>query len=82
MKPLRNMVYMELDERPEQTNTGIFISKSWEDTIVTGTVKAIGPEVKSVKVGDRVMFNPYAYLDILDDERHKLIPEIDILSHV
>ena len=81
MKPLRDLVYMELDEREEQQN-GIFITKSWEDTIVTGTVKAIGPDVKSVKVGDHVMFNPYAYLDITDNANHKLIPESDILSHV
>lgn len=82
MKPLRDIVYMKLDERQEQTNTGIFITKSWEDTIVAGTVEAIGPDVKSVKVGDHVLFNPYAYLDIAEDEQHKLIKEVDILSHV
>lgn len=82
MKPLRDIVYMKLDEREEKTNTGIFITKSWEDTIVTGTVVAVGSDVKSVKAGDHVMFNPYAYLDIVNDPAHKLIPESDILSHV
>lgn len=81
IKPLRNLLLIELDKPEDQNDAGIFMTKSWEDAITSATVLDVGPEVKDLKKGDRVHINPYAYIDLTKSE-YKLIQEGDILGHV
>lgn len=82
IKPLRDLVLIELDQREQKTGAGIFIQKAWEDAVNSATVVEVGPEVTSCKKGDRIMINPYAYIDLNGMENTKLIRQEDILANV
>lgn len=80
IKPLRDLVLIELDQPEKETITGILLNKAWEDAVSSATVLDAGPDA-SLKKNDRVHINPYAYIDITGSE-FKLIKEGDILGHV
>lgn len=80
IKPLRDLLLIELDKPEEKTASGIFMQKAWEDAISSCTVLAVGPEC-TMKKGDRIHINPYAYIDITGSEL-KLIKEGDVLGYV
>jgi co-chaperonin GroES (HSP10) len=74
MKPLRDLILITLDDKEQQTESGLFITKSWEDAVNTATVDEVGPEVTAVKKGDHVTINPYAVLN------GRFIKEKDIIA--
>lgn len=57
MKPLFDRVIIEQDKPKEVTSGGIIIVKEAQDESPRGTVAYIGPDVKNVKPGDRVVMN-------------------------
>ncbi len=81
IKPLRDLILIQIDEPIKQSKTGIFLAKAWEDAVNTATVQEIGPEVTVCEKGQRILINPYAYIDITGTTL-KLIKEVDVLGHV
>lgn len=69
MKPTRNIVLVQADQPAKQTASGILLDEDWKTLPPIGTVKAIGPEVTTVKVGDRVIFERYAAVILEGDDR-------------
>jgi co-chaperonin GroES (HSP10) len=63
IKPLRDLMLIEPDEKTNKTKSGFFLKEDWDQTQNTGTIKAVGGDVQQFKPGDRVYFNPYAMLE-------------------
>lgn len=80
MKPTGDKVLVEVDPPKEKTASGLYIQEEWKTLPPFGTVKAIGPDVQEVKVGDRILFNRYAAVQL--DGNDRLITEKDILATV
>lgn len=82
-RPLRDLLVITLEkEQDEQTETGIFLSKSnWHEHKPIATVVAVGSDVQGFIEGQRVLINPYAVIDMPGVEE-KIIKESDILAHV
>jgi co-chaperonin GroES (HSP10) len=74
MQPMRDLVLITLDDKETKTESGLFITKSWEDAVNTATVDEVGPDVQMVKKGDHVTINPYAVLN------GRFIKEKDIIA--
>jgi chaperonin GroES len=66
MKPLSDFVLINPDKPKDQTKSGIMIAEDWKTLPPTGKVIAVGPLVKEVKKGDRVVFMRYAVIDAQD----------------
>lgn len=86
-KPLWDYVLIDVDEIKKQTDSGFFIPSSSKEVPPIGTVVAIGPDCKAIKVGDKVIFARMAarYLseDITDDSTgERLVHEKDIWAKV
>lgn len=79
MKPLKNLLLIEVEPREKKTESGLYLKESWEAPKNIATVKEKGPLVDSVDTGQRVMINPFAVIDT-DQENVKLIKESDILA--
>ena len=52
-----------------------------------GTIVAVGPDIKDVKVGDRVIYGAYAGEDIQQDESgkkvdYKLLDDEDVIAFI
>lgn len=69
-----NILVMGQDDPDTWHGTSLIRPESTKERCDQGWVKAIGPEVKSVAVGDYVMFSPYAgVLTNVSDEGRKII---------
>lgn len=82
IKPRNSLVLVEVADKdaPVTTAAGITIPpKQWAKPSSKGIIKAIGKDVTDLKVGDKVIVNPYAVIDT-DNKLEKLIHDRDILS--
>lgn len=79
IKPQGSNILIEVEER--QAKGGIIVAS--DNSIITeiATVKAIGPDVREVQVGDKVMFKSWN-LDIteIDDQKYPFLEEKAILA--
>ena len=64
MKAVMDRVFIKLDDE-ENIRGGILMPESSYENRTIGRVLAVGPEVKAVKVGDRVMFHAFDELPTL-----------------
>lgn len=80
IKPQGNRCLIEI-EKIEQTKSGLILSSTQDIIIETAKVKAIGSDVKIVKVGDKIMFKSWAIDSIrIDKESYDFISEDDIIA--
>lgn len=79
--PLGDRVLVLPDKWQETTKGGIVLPDTVKTRSQRGTVVAIGPDVKGIAVGERVLctFWSAVHLDI-NDEEHFLYGEKDILG--
>jgi len=85
--PLKNNLIVAAVDDPDTWYGSSLIVRpeSTKDRSDQGVVKAVGPEVRDIQVGDYVAFNPYSGMVINDaDEGDKLImlSEDGVLSRV
>lgn len=81
-KPLRDRVFVEyLDEDLEKSSGGIYIPETAKEKSQKGTVRAVGPDVTLVKVGDVVLCERYGGSKIkLDDVEYVVMKEEEVLG--
>ena len=79
MKPLNGFILVKADDEINSTKSGILIAKNALKLPQTGTVLAINPDEKELKVGDRVAFLRYATIDT-DDELVKVCKKSHIVG--
>ena len=80
MKVLADRVAVIPIEDPDTTPSGLYIPGSAKQRCDQGVVKYIGKDVKSVSVGDHVLFSPYSGTHVSTDVDGLLFifPESDI----
>jgi chaperonin GroES len=68
-------------EKPlEKTKSGILLGEAKEKTAYA-VVESVGPEVKSVKKGDKVIYKEYSTTEVkIDDMDYVILKEEDILA--
>lgn len=81
MRPMTNLVLIEVEPPQEITKSGLFIQEEWKTLPPTGIVKAVGPDVTTVVVGDKVIFERYASV-ILAEKNMRMCIESHILAKV
>ena len=89
LKPLGDRVVLKIEEK-EQTAGGFVLAKSAQEETKTATVVATGQGVRtlsgelvapSVKVGDQVLVEAHAGIDVKDgDEKYLIVAEASILA--
>ncbi|EGB16033.1 Chaperonin Cpn10 [Pseudodesulfovibrio mercurii] len=81
LKPLNDRVIVQRKEGEEKTAGGIYIPDSAKEKPQNGIVVAAGPECKTVKEGDIVLFAKYAGSEFsMDDDDLIIMHEDDILG--
>ncbi len=89
LKPLGDRVVLKIEEK-EQTVGGFVLAGSAQEKTKTAKVVAIGQGVRtlsgelvapSVKVGDQVLVEAHAGIDVKDgDEKYLIVAEASILA--
>lgn len=80
IKPLADRVVAKKDAATSTTASGILLGEAKEKPN-TATVESIGPDVKNIKKGDRILYREYSATEIkLDGTDYLIVREEDVLA--
>ena len=79
--PLADRVVAVREEAQTRTASGLYTGAAQEKTAVF-SVKAVGSDVKNVKVSDRIIYNGFAGEIKIDGVEYIIIKEDDVLATV
>lgn len=83
IKPLADRVVAVREEAKTQTASGIFLPDNAKEKPVLAEVKAVGPDVKGIKVGDKIIYKEYSTTELkIDGVEYLLVKEEDVLAIV
>lgn len=83
IKPLADRVVAVREVAATKTASGIYLPDNAKEKPVLAEVKAIGPDVKQVKVGDKIVYKEYSTTELkIDGTEYLLVKEEDILATV
>jgi chaperonin GroES len=83
IKPLADRVVAIREEAQTKTASGIYLPDTAKEKPVIAVVKAVGPNVKTLKVGDRIVYKEYTTTDLkIDGKDYLIVKEDDVLATV
>lgn len=83
IKPLADRVVAVAVEAATKTASGLYLPENAKEKPVVATVKAVGPDVKSVKPGDKILYKDYTTTDVkIGGVDYLIIKEEDILATI
>ncbi len=83
IKPLADRVVAVREEVKTKTASGILLPENAQEKAVVCEVKAVGPDVKGVKAGDKIIYGGYNTTELkIDGTDYLIIKEEDVLATV
>ncbi len=83
IKPLADRVVAVREEAKTQTASGIYLPDTAKEKPVVATVEAIGPDVKGIKKGDKIVYKDYTTTELkIDGTEYIIVREEDVLATV
>lgn len=83
IKPLADRVVAAKEEAKTQTASGIYLPDTAKEKPAYATVEAVGPEVKGIKKGDKIIYETYKVTEIkIDNKEYLIVKEEDVLATV
>lgn len=83
IKPLADRVVAVRDEAKTQTASGIYLPDNAKEKPVLAIVKAVGPDVKGIKVNDKIIYKEYSTTELkIDGVEYLIVKEEDVLATV
>lgn len=81
--PLADRVVAVREEAKAKTASGIYLPDTAKEKAVVCKVEAVGPDVKTVKVGDRIVYGGYNVTELkVDGVEYVIVREEDVLATV
>lgn len=83
IKPLGDRVVAVKEEAQTKTASGLYLPENAKEKAVAAVVQAIGPDVKTLKKGDKIVYKEYATTELkIDGTEYLLVKEEDVLATV
>lgn len=83
IKPLADRVVAVRAEAQTKTASGIYLPEASKEKPVIAKVVAVGPEVKTLKINDQIIYKEYSTTELkIDGKEYLLIKEEDVLATV
>ena len=80
LQPLKDRVVAVVAKPLDKTASGILLGEAKEKPAYA-VVESVGPEVKSVKTGDKIIYKEYSTTEIkLDSKDYIILKEEDVLA--
>ncbi len=80
VRPLGERVLVKMEKVEEKTAGGIFIPQTSQEKTQIAVVEAVGDDVKTVKVGEKILHDKYSGTSVKIDGDEYLILDIkDVL---
>lgn len=81
IKPLADRVVATREEAATKTASGLYLPTNAKEKPAYAVVQAVGPEVKSIKKGDRIVFKEYSTTELkVDNTEYLIVKEEDVLA--
>lgn len=83
LTPLGDRVVATREEASNRTASGLYLPDSAKEKAIVAVVDAVGPDVKEVKKGDRVVYKQYTTTEVKVNGKESIIlKEEDILAKI
>ena len=81
LHPLSDRVVAKKAEPAEKTTSGILLAGHQNEKPAYAIVESVGPDVKNVKAGDKIIFKEYSTTDVkFESQEYLIVREEDILA--
>lgn len=81
--PLGDRIVATREEASSKTASGFYLPENAKEEPKVATVESVGPKVKDVKKGDKILFKEYSTTDVkLDGTEYLIVKEEDVLAVV
>lgn len=81
ISPLGDRVVATHEAAQTKTASGIYLPDTAKEKSVVAIVQAVGPEVRAVKVGDKIIYKDYSDTKLkVDGVEYLIVKEEDILA--
>lgn len=79
--PLADRVVATREAAETKTSSGLYLPEAAKEKPVAATVQAVGPGVKDVKKGDRIVYKEYSVTELtVNGTEYLIVKEEDILA--
>ena len=79
--PLADRVVAQRDQAETSTASGLILPDSAREKPTYATVTAVGPTVKNLKKGDRIVFKEYTTTELkINNVEYLIVKEEDVLA--
>ena len=79
--PLADRVVAVREKAATKTASGLYLPDTAKEKPVFATVKAIGPDVKQLKIGDKIVYKEYSTTELSHDGvDYLIVKEEDVLA--
>jgi len=83
IKPLGDRVVAVREEASTKTASGLYLPDTAKEKAVAAVVQAVGPDVKVLKKGDKIVYKEYATTELkIGGTEYLLVKEEDVLATV
>ena len=80
LKPLKDRVVAVVEKPLEKTKSGILLGEAKEKPAYA-VVESVGPDVRSVKKGQKIVYKEYSTTELkIDDKDYIILNEEDVLA--
>lgn len=81
IKPLADRVVATREEAATKTASGLYLPSNAKEKPAYAVVEAVGPDVKAIKKGDKIVFKEYSTTELkVDNKEYLLVKEEDVLA--
>jgi chaperonin GroES len=83
IKPLADRVVAVREAQKTQTASGIYLPDASKEKPVLAVVEAVGPDVKGIKKGDKIIYKEYSTTELtIDKVEYLIVKEEDVLATI
>lgn len=81
LKPLADRVIATREQTESKTMSGLYLPDTAKEKSVVAVVVAVGPDVKSIKKGDRIVYKEYSVIELkVATVEYLIVKEEDVLA--
>ena len=82
LQPMHDRIIATKDKPMEKTASGILLGEA-KEAPAYAIVESIGPDVKNIKTGDKIIYKEYSATEVkIDEKEYFIVKEEDILAKI
>lgn len=83
IRPLADRVVAVREKAQTKTASGLYLPDNAKEKPVVAVVQAVGPDVASIKKGERILYKEYSTTEVtIDSTEYLIVKEEDILGTI